>query len=63
MKKQNRNAFILFISGSLFVSFAQMARYYTEVPDFLYGSLSGVGIGLLILVLIRFQKINSVKEP
>jgi hypothetical protein len=51
MKKNNRSIF-LFI-GLLIISVSQIVLHFTTMPDFVTGSLMGIGIGIMLLAIIR----------
>lgn len=51
MKVSKNNA--LLAGGLLFNSIAQIVMHEVELPDFVSGSLYGVGIGIMILAFIK----------
>ncbi len=49
----------IFISvGLLFVTIPQLLVHYFQIPDFVHGSLIGIGLGLEISGLIRMRQIR-----
>jgi len=51
MKKNQRSIF-LFV-GLMISSVSQIASHFTKMPDFISGSLIGIGIGIMLLAFIR----------
>ncbi len=49
---------LLFV-GTLFMSATLVVRHYTPVTDFIDGILKGIGVGLMILALIKQKKMKS----
>lgn len=50
--KINKKGRTLLAAGMIFSATAQVLQRYTSVPDFFYGIVMGVGLGLMLLVLI-----------
>ena len=50
--KNNKTSILLPI-GLLISSASQIVSHLTHLPDFVSGSLMGVGIGVMLLALIR----------
>jgi hypothetical protein len=48
-----KNRKILLISGLLTVSLAQVISHFFTLPDFASGLLMGIGLGLLLLSLLK----------
>lgn len=57
--KTNR-ALILTIIGLLVISAAQLVAHYIQLPDFIFGSITGVGIGLMVLAVMKLKKTSSM---
>ena len=54
MKKNQRS---LFLFVGLMISVAsQIAAHFTKMPDFASGILTGIGIGIMLLALIRQKR-------
>ena len=51
MKRTRKN--LLLPLGLLVGSAAQVVRHYTAIPDLASGALLGIGIGLLLLSLLK----------
>ncbi len=43
----------IFSAGIIFFVLAQLINFYIKLPDFLFGLLMGVSIGLIIFAFIR----------
>lgn len=57
MKKNQRN--ILIAAGLFILSATQIITHYSELPDFINGSLAGIGIGLMALSFIKPTQISQ----
>ncbi len=65
MKKVNRKPQILIFVGLLTTSFVQIIQHYEIMPDFLYGSFLGIGIGISLLGVIKIiknKKLNPITQ-
>jgi hypothetical protein len=58
MKKNIRSIFLSV--GLLISSTSQIASHFTKMPDFVLGSLAGVGIGVMLLAFIRQKPDRAV---
>ncbi len=54
MKKKG-NLILLYI-GLFFNSVVLILSHYTKLPDFVMGCLMGIGIGIMLLFLIRRRR-------
>lgn len=59
MKMNHRN--MLLPAGLLLSSVSQLVSHFTQLPDFVAGSLTGIGIGLMLLAFIRPVHISEGK--
>ncbi len=50
---------ILIASGLLIVSASQIVAHYTKLPDFISGSIVGIGIGLMIVSFLKDKKTTA----
>ncbi|WP_186280179.1 hypothetical protein [Fluviicola chungangensis] len=57
---KTNHALILTILGLLVISTAQIVAHYIQLPDFIFGAITGVGIGLMILAVIKLKKTISM---
>ena len=55
-RKMSRSTLILFISGLLLVSLTPIVSRHYPMPDFLSGLLSGTGLTLELLAVVRMQR-------
>lgn len=55
MNKLNKN-FLLSL-GLIIIVISQIVSHFIKLPDFLNGSFMGIGIGIMILAVIR-KKLN-----
>jgi hypothetical protein len=49
---------VLISVGLLFVTIPQLLIHYFQIPDFVHGSLIGIGLGLEIWGLVRMRQIR-----
>ncbi|SRX54369.1 hypothetical protein AEQU1_01378 [Aequorivita sp. CIP111184] len=54
MKKKGN--LILLSIGLLFNAAVLLLSHYTKLPDFVMGSLMGIGIGIMLLFVIRRRR-------
>ncbi len=55
MKKNQRSIFL--IIGLLIICISQIFSHFIKTPDFISGSIMGIGIGVVLLAFMR-QKRN-----
>jgi len=55
MQKKQRSIFL--IIGLLIISFSKIFSHFIKTPDFVSGSIMGIGVGVMLLAFIR-QKRN-----
>jgi len=56
---KTNQAKILLVIGILFISTSQIVALYFKLSDFILGFTNGIGLGLLILSLIKTKKTLS----
>jgi hypothetical protein len=54
MKKDKRSIFLF--AGLMISTVSQIAGHFIKMPDFISGSLMGIGIGVMLLAFIRQQR-------
>lgn len=61
MKRMSKPLRIMFAIGCLLATTTPLLRIeFPSMPDFLSGALTGIGLGLLIMVLIKQRKLQKV---
>ncbi|WP_420571993.1 hypothetical protein [Kordia sp.] len=51
---ERNKGILLIVLGILFISVSQVISHYIKVSDFISGLCKGVGIGILIITILRF---------
>lgn len=54
MKKNQRSLFL--VVGLLVSSISQIVSHFIKMPDFVSGSMMGIGIGIMLLAFIRQKR-------
>ena len=58
-RKMSRTTLILFVSGLLLVSLTPVISRHYPIPDSLSGFLSGAGLMLAFLAVVRMQRART----
>ena len=59
MKTQTR---FLTILGLLVISISQIIAHYIKLSDFISGTITGIGIGLMIVSFLRSKKVKKSRN-
>ena len=51
-KTKKRKALILIPIGVFTIAIIQVLAHFTEIPDFIRGAFTGIGIGLIVMALV-----------
>jgi len=58
MKLSQRLLGILLAAGLLLIAFTQILTRFVSLPDFVKGALTGIGIGLEIIAIIKVRSMG-----
>nr|WP_294858587.1 hypothetical protein [uncultured Fluviicola sp.] len=56
---KTNQASLLVIAGLLVIAASQIVAHYMNLPDFVLGAVTGVGIGLMIVSFLKSKKAGS----
>ena len=59
MTQRKSSRSILFVIGLIAIAFSFILEHYLSIHDFIYGISYGIGIGLIILGLVKQKHIKT----